>query len=62
MIIFLAFASVKMILEGRKVVWNCRIQFGGHLITPGQGWSCAKLHWGRKGQFGQNRELIVLGN
>ena len=61
-IIFLAFVSVEVILEGRKAVWNRRVQFGGHLIGPGQGWWCFKLHWGKKGRSGQNCELIVLGS
>ena len=45
---------------GQKKVWNCRVQFGGHLISLGKEWYC--LHWGRKEQFGHICKLMELGN
>lgn len=46
--------------RGRKAVWNCGVQFGGHLISPRQEWYC--LRWGRKEHFGHICELMETGN
>lgn len=46
--------------RGRKTVWNCGVQFGGHLISPRQEWYC--LCWGRKEHFGHICELMETGN
>lgn len=46
----------------QKIVWNCRVQFGGHLISPRQEWYGLDYIAGRKEKFGQICELMELGN
>lgn len=46
----------------QKTVWNCRVQFGGHLINPRQEWYCLHYAGGRKERFGHICDLMELGN